>query len=570
MNKKLIIVAITCLSLLTGCVKNFDPQDSFVTKKQVADAPNAFNDLTDAITNDLVGGFPYGGNSGRANDFGLSAMYIKMDVSGQDMLPGYLNWWDAYYTVSWLGPTTANAQVPWTYFYGWIKSCNTVIGLVGDNEPAEHQKAGLGIAHTMRAYYYWYLAQMFVNEPYSKNPEAITVPILTEKTSKEELTKNPRATYKDICAFMIADLDKAENLLKDYKRSTKEMPDLSVVYGMKARVYLLMCDWSNAEKYAKLAQKGYTLMTGEQYTDRNTGFNTPNDAWMLCMTYKPTDPAIIENDGDTSWGSHMMLEIDPVKNQCGYASNYGQPQVIDRHLYETMPESDARKLCFVDFKINDLQTVDEQVNALKKYSDYPTHLFATGVATWGEKKDAEGKDLPDEQQRTTKVGGLSLKFRVAGGAEGRFNQYKAYVASIPMMRVEEMHLIEAEAAGMQNEAKGIELLTKFAKTRDANFTYGTHNEDYYGNNSAFQNEIWWQRRVEFWGEGLSMFDIKRFGKGIIRSYKNTNHHDGYRWNMNTTPDWMNFCIVDTETNYNPNKNNPAPSHVNENDPEFTF
>lgn len=42
--------------------------------------------------------------------------------------------------------------------------------------------------------------------------------------------------------------------------------------------------------------------------------------------------------------------------------------------------------------------------------------------------------------------------------------------------------------------------------------------------------------MEFWGEGLSMFDIKRFGKGIIRSYKNTNHHDGYRWNMNTTPD----------------------------------
>lgn len=41
---------------------------------------------------------------------------------------------------------------------------------------------------------------------------------------------------------------------------------------------------------------------------------------MLCMTYKPTDPAIIENDGDTSWGSHMVLEIDPVKNGCGYAS----------------------------------------------------------------------------------------------------------------------------------------------------------------------------------------------------------------------------------------------------------
>lgn len=570
MNKKL-ISAIACLSLLTGCIKNFEPQDNYVTKDQVADAPNAFYDLTDAITNNLVGGFPYGGESDRANDFGLSAMYIKMDVAGQDMLPAKLNWWGSYYKVSNLGPTSANAQIPWTYFYGWIKSCNTVISLVGDKEPAEHQKAGLGIAYTMRAYFYWYLAQMFANEPYSKNQEALTVPILTEKTTKEASAQNPRAKYKDLCAFMIADLDKAEVLLKDYKRATKEMPDLSVVYGMKARVYLLMCDWTNAEKYAKLAQEGYTLLTPDQYTDRNTGFNTPNNAWMLCMTYKPTDPAIIQNDGDTSWGSHMMLEVLPGDdNGCGYASNYGQPLVIDRHLYESMPESDIRKLCFVDFKINELETVTEQKNALKKYSDYPDHLFATGVATWKKRlKDDAGKELPEDLQKTS-VGGLSVKFRLAGGAEGRTNQYKGYVVSIPMMRVEEMYLIEAEAAGMQNEAKGIDLLTKFAKTRDTNFTYGTHNEDYFGNNSAFQNEIWWQRRVEFWGEGLSMFDIKRFGKGIIRSYKNSNHNEGYRWNMNTTPDWMNFCIVDTETNYNPNKNNPAPSHKNVDDPEFTF
>ena len=53
------------------------------------------------------------------------------------------------------------------------------------------------------------------------------------------------------------------------------------------------------------------------------------------------------------------------------------------------------------------------------------------------------------------VGGLPLKFRTIGGEEGRNNQYIGFVVAVPMMRVEEMYLIEAEAAGMQNESNGI-------------------------------------------------------------------------------------------------------------------
>jgi hypothetical protein len=128
------------------------------------------------------------------------------------------------------------------------------------------------------------------------------------------------------------------------------------------------------------------------------------------------------------------------------------------------------------------------------------------------------------------------------------------------MRIEEMKLIEAEAAGMQNEATGIQLLTEFAKTRDASYVYGSHNEAY-GNasTSKFQNEVLWQRRVELWGEGFATFDIKRLNKGIIRSYANTNHLETYRWNTTAPADWMNLCIIQTETNYNYScTNNPIP------------
>ena len=139
------------------------------------------------------------------------------------------------------------------------------------------------------------------------------------------------------------------------------------------------------------------------------------------------------------------------------------------------------------------------------------------------------------------------------------------------MRVEEMKLIEAEAAGMQDEARGIKLLTDFAKTRDPHYGYGTHNGAY-GNKSTskFQNEVWWQRRVELWGEGFATFDIKRLNKGIIRSYHGTNHVEGARWNTTSVPNWMTWAFVGTEANYNGGMTtNPDPVQPSGDSPEVT-
>ncbi|MDE6013050.1 MAG: RagB/SusD family nutrient uptake outer membrane protein, partial [Prevotella sp.] len=102
--------------------------------------------------------------------------------------------------------------------------------------------------------------------------------------------------------------------------------------------------------------------------------------------------------------------------------------------------------------------------------------------------------------------------------------------------------------------------------------YGQHNEAY-GNTSTseFQNEVWWQRRVELWGEGFATFDIKRLNKGIIRSYAGTNHLEGYRWNTTTPPDWMNLCIISTEADFNYSiENNPTPLAPTSDSPEFAW
>ena len=64
--------------------------------------------------------------------------------------------------------------------------------------------------------------------------------------------------------------------------------------------------------------------------------------------------------------------------------------------------------------------------------------------------------------------------------------------------------------------------------------------------------------------------VVRLFSGAIQCHKGTNHLDKYRWDVDHTPGWFNYCIVDTEVNYNPNENNPAPFHAESNDPEFVF
>ena len=164
---------------------------------------------------------------------------------------------------------------------------------------------------------------------------------------------------------------------------------------------------------------------------------------------------------------------------------------------------------------------------------------------------------------------MPVKFRPKDGEHK--DQYKAFTVAVPLMRVEEMYLIEAEAAGMQDEARGKTLLEAFAKTRDPQYEYGTHVDTYYGSSKLFQNEVWWQRRVELWGEGFATFDIKRLQKGVIRSYPNTNHPAGNRWNVSSTPDWMTLCIVGTETNYNSAcEQNPTPIKPAADSDEYTW
>ena len=83
---------------------------------------------------------------------------------------------------------------------------------------------------------------------------------------------------------------------------------------------------------------------------------------------------------------------------------------------------------------------------------------------------------------------------------------------MPLMRIEEMYLIKAEAEAMSgNVGAGKNTLVDFITSyRDPQYTFtGSSATD-------IQEEIYRQRRIEFWGEGLIWFDIMRLNKPVDR------------------------------------------------------
>jgi hypothetical protein len=88
---------------------------------------------------------------------------------------------------------------------------------------------------------------------------------------------------------------------------------------------------------------------------------------------------------------------------------------------------------------------------------------------------------------------------------------------IPLMRVEEMYLILAEAQAMAGDpATGAATLENFVKTyRDPEYTCAAK-EGQELTAALVQDKVWFQRRIELWGEGFSYADMMRLKKDMDR------------------------------------------------------
>jgi hypothetical protein len=93
-----------------------------------------------------------------------------------------------------------------------------------------------------------------------------------------------------------------------------------------------------------------------------------------------------------------------------------------------------------------------------------------------------------------------------------------WAADYLYMRAAEMYLIEAEALQRQGQdANARTVLQTMVQTRYPAYSIGALS------GSALLNEIFLQRRIELWGEGFSLIDIKRLKTGLNRPTGAGNH-----------------------------------------------
>ena len=525
-NKILFILAVSSLAL-NSCIDENFPEGSTATSEQIGASASALEASLNGIPSQMSKGYFVYDDQVHETDMSYPQFMIAQTEMLGDMYPlgsnsGY-DWYRNYNTFDRaFGETSYFSYLPWFTLYKLVKSANDVIGAVDieDESLTPAIKGAAGVAYANRAFNYYLLTVFFepVENIYTdvSNVKGLTVPFVTEETTDDIAKNNPRAPHDDMIAFILSDLDKAESLMQNYTPSSRLFPSLAVVYGIKAKVYLWDEQYDKAAEFARKAIDtfGGSPVTAVQWEDEKTGFNTANQAWMWYVNYSAESMRNLANF--TGW---ISAEAD-----WGYSS-LTKPG-MDRSLYDKIADNDFRKNTFLH----------PDKFAFHAYKTSRDADFINGAPAY-----------------------LGLKFRCKGGDWETYSIGGA--VDVPVMRVEEMYLIEAEAVGMsQGVAAGVAKLNSFMQSyRQPNYNFTASDQ------RAFQIEVLTQMRIEFWGEGNAFPSAKRIKPDIIQNYTGTNAPaDIFKLNLRgIKPNW-NLVIPISEMDANAaltGKNNPDPTAV---------
>ena len=420
-------------------------------------------------------------NASRHNDFGYSSIMFFIDANTEDLVSGDngYNWCGNSLTYDDRPYTSRESQIVWNDYYMIIFSANTVIGSMDPASESPLIQYYLAQALAARGFCYLELAQLYQFN-YKGHESSPCVPLITDKNSEAAaLNGAPRASVDSVYAQVNADLSLAIDLLTKaqgagQKRSDRRYVDLAVVYGLRARMNLAMQNWSAAAADAQAAINNTDARPATiAEVSKPTFCNADEPDWMWGIYIAETDDVV--QSGIVNWISH-----------CG-TFNYGYGQYsgghqISKKLYNSIPDTDIRK----GWWSNELGIC---ANISDEWNAYLEETFSPS----------------DEQKAQGIVATPYQNCKFAPYQNILDNDVNAN--DIPLMRVEEMYLILAEAQEMSG-ADGKGTLESFIRTyRDPGYTCRAEN---------VQNEIYRHKRIELWGEGRIWFDVMRLNKGVDR------------------------------------------------------
>jgi starch-binding outer membrane protein, SusD/RagB family len=242
----ILAILLSSLMFLAGCKKILDvspPSNSISDVNVFTNDATAISVLTSIYSsmNEKSVGNPIQGNRSIALQTSLSGDELSLydGVTDQNL--------EYYENRLQVNSAPGSGFNHWTPLYNYVFRCNAAIeGISSSSLTLTVKQQLLGEAKLMRAFFYFYLVNLYGDVPLSltTDPEMNT---LLSRSSKE-------IVYQQI----ITDLLEAENLLSEYflnetlsgKTIERVRPTKWTASALLARVYLYIGDYLNAEKYS--------------------------------------------------------------------------------------------------------------------------------------------------------------------------------------------------------------------------------------------------------------------------------------------------------------------------------
>lgn len=492
-NKYLVFSLATLL--VTGCDLDKFPEDSIMTGDQKEEVVIDNPEMLAADVNGLAAGLnifnvldepaddPY------HYDYGFPGVTMMLESSGQDMIGPNVgfNWYSGSMLFSDRLYTSAPTELIWKTFYNHTKTANDIIAIVPSDTEDKTLKGYRGQALASRAFDYLNLVQAF-QFTYVGHENDPAVPLVTENLTPEEMSKNPRATVKAVYDRIITDLDEAIKLLEGFVRKDKSGIDQNVAYGLRARANLLMQKGKEAAEDADKAMSGYTPYSLADVS-KPTFSDVSATSWIWGMIISPENETV--QTAIINWPSHLCSLTGT-----GYTTQTFTYRDINKNLWNAIAATDVRKGWWVNEKLES-----------PLLADAPT-FKGTYTDPSGNKRDTV-YTLPQKFKFNKYT---NVKFQADNNTFLDGNNASDW----PLMRAEEMYLIKAEGLALSGNLGG-------AKSTLEDFVKAYRNPAYVckaNGQQAMIDEIWFQRRIELWGEGFAFFDIQRLKKGINRKGSN--------------------------------------------------
>ena len=449
--------------------------------------------------------------SGRPDDWGFLMIGFSGDIEAADVVlvnSGY-NWFSTCGALTSRNADYANPYVRYAAPYNEIAAANEVIKSYPEGTTDQAAIYNIAQAHAIRAFAYLNLAPYFQFGYAAGGRDLPCVPIVTEDT--ENFTENPRASVEEVYQLIISDLTYAIENLEGYVRPNKSRIDIQVAYALRARAYLNMQEWALAAADAEKALEGYSPATMAEVSKPFLyDINEHNWIWGYDMQ---TDVAM-ENPYATSSAWLRSFSGD------GYSAGTQVYSCCNSLLYDRIPDTDVRKGWWVN-------------------SELESPLLAS--VTWdGVSGNAVGP-LEIDNVKTPFLPYTNVKFGMftVGGTSNDEDW--------PFIRAEEMILVQAEGlVGSGQTEAGKAVLEDFVRTyRDPSYSADASGR-------TLEDEIWFQRRVELWGEGFSNPDTRRLNKPLVRFHEGTasNVPAAFRFNMPADDGWWLMRFTSSEKNTN--------------------